>query len=53
MVPGNQNLTVQEFITYQVASDKEARFMDSLETSLIEKLRAEATIKVFEENLKW
>lgn len=52
-VPGNQNMTIQQFIAYQVASDKEAKFMDKLETDLIAKLRAEATIKTFDENLKW
>lgn len=52
-VPGNQNLTIQEFLTYQLAEEKEAQFMDTLETELIKKLRAEASIKIFEENLKW
>jgi parvulin-like peptidyl-prolyl isomerase len=52
-VPGNQNLTIQEFLMYQLAEEKEVRFMDSLESELIKKLRAEASIKVFEENLKW
>ena len=52
-VPGNQNMTVQQFITYQVASDKEAKFMDKLESDLITKLRTEASIKTFDENLKW
>ncbi|HCO48094.1 MAG TPA: hypothetical protein DIT55_01070 [Spirochaetaceae bacterium] len=52
-VPGNQNMTVQQFIAYQVASDKEAKFMDKLEAELITKLRSEATIKTFDENLKW
>ena len=52
-VPGNQNMTIQQFIAYQVASDKESKFMDALETDLIAKLRAEATIKTFDDNLKW
>ena len=52
-VPGNQNMTVQQFIAYQVASDKEGKFMDKLETDLIMKLRSEATIKTFDDNLKW
>jgi parvulin-like peptidyl-prolyl isomerase len=52
-VPGNQNVTVQQFITYQVAGDKEAKFMDKLETDLIAKLRSEASIKTFDDNLKW
>jgi hypothetical protein len=52
-VPGNQNMTIQEFIMYQVAEEREMRFMDSLEAELIEKLRTEATIKIFEDNLKW
>ena len=52
-VPGNQNMTLQEFLMYQVAEEKEMRFMDSLEAELIEKLRTEATIKIFEDNLKW
>ncbi len=53
LVPGNQSMTVQDFISYQVASDKESKFMDKLETDLIQKLKSEASIKIFEENLKW
>ena len=52
-VPGNQNVTVQQFITYQVSSDREAKFMEKLETDLILKLRSDASIKTFDENLKW
>jgi len=52
-VPGNQNMTIQQFIAYQVASAKEAQFMDKLEADLITKLRGEASIKTFDENLKW
>jgi parvulin-like peptidyl-prolyl isomerase len=52
-VPGNQNMTIQQYISYQVASDKEAKFMDKLEADLIGKLKSEATIKIFEDNMKW
>jgi parvulin-like peptidyl-prolyl isomerase len=52
-VPGNQNMTVQEFLAYQLASEKESAFMDKLEAELIAKLRTDASIKIFEENLKW
>jgi hypothetical protein len=52
-VPGNQNMTIQQFIAYQVASDKEAKFMDKLEADLIAKLRSEAVIKSYDDNLKW
>ncbi len=52
-VPGNQNMTVQEFLTYQLASEKESVFMDKLEADLIAKLRTEASIKIYDENLKW
>ena len=52
-VPGNQNMTVQDFLSYQVASDKEAKFMDKTEADLIAQLRSQAAIKTFEENLKW
>ncbi|MCX7026278.1 MAG: peptidyl-prolyl cis-trans isomerase [Spirochaetes bacterium] len=52
-VPGNQNMTVQEFLTYQVANDKESKFMDKLEVDLINQLQSEATIKIYDENLKW
>lgn len=51
-VPGNPNMTVQQFIAYQVTSDKEAKFMGQLENELITKLRSEASVKTFEENLK-
>jgi parvulin-like peptidyl-prolyl isomerase len=52
-VPGNQNMTVQDFLSYQVASDKESKFMDKTEADLIAQLRSEATIKTFDDNLKW
>ena len=52
-VPGNQNMTVQDFLSYQIASDKEAKFMDKTESDLITQLRAQAAIKIYEENLKW
>lgn len=52
-VPGNQNLTVQEFLSMQLAAEKEQNFMDQVETEVIEALRKEATIKIYEENLKW
>jgi parvulin-like peptidyl-prolyl isomerase len=50
-VPGNPNLTVQEFLAYQVAQRKQTELMDKFEADLIAQLRKEATIKVFEENL--
>ncbi|MCX8013935.1 MAG: peptidyl-prolyl cis-trans isomerase [Rectinema sp.] len=52
-VPGNQNMTVQEFLTYQLASEKEQQFMDATEADLIQALRKEATIKIYTENLNW
>ncbi|MEN6364256.1 MAG: peptidyl-prolyl cis-trans isomerase, partial [Rectinema sp.] len=50
-VPGNQNVTIQQYIAYQVAVGKQSDLMDKLETELITQLRKEATIKVYEENL--
>lgn len=52
-VPGNQNMTVQDFLIYQLAGEKEQKFMDTLEADLIQKLRNEASIKIYDENLKW
>ncbi len=52
-VPGNQNLTVQEFLAIQLAMEKEQTFLNKVETDLIESLRKEATIKVYPENLNW
>lgn len=52
-VPGNQNLTVQEFLAMQLASEKEQSFMNKTESDLIESLRKNATIKVYTENLNW
>ncbi len=52
-VPGNQNLTVQEFLAMQLASEKEQTFLNKVEADLIESLRKEATIKVYTENLSW
>lgn len=52
-VPGNPNMTVQQFLSYQITSEKQADFLDNLETELIQKLRKDATIKIFTENLTW
>jgi len=52
-VPGNQNLTVQEFLAMQLASEKQQNFLNTMESDLIESLRKEATIKVYSENLNW
>jgi parvulin-like peptidyl-prolyl isomerase len=52
-VPGNQNLTVQEFLAMQLASEKEQSFLNRMESDLIDSLRKEATIKVYTENLTW
>ncbi len=52
-VPGNPNMTIQQFLAIQVAQDKESSFLDKLETDLIAKLRTEASIKIFEEHLTW
>ncbi|MEN6491508.1 MAG: peptidyl-prolyl cis-trans isomerase [Rectinema sp.] len=52
-VPGNQNLTVQEFLAMQLASEKEQTFLNKTEADLIDSLRKEATIKVYAENLTW
>jgi len=52
-VPGNQNLTVQEFLAMQLASEKEQTFLNKMEADLIDSLRKEATIKVYTENLNW
>ncbi|MDX9827171.1 MAG: peptidyl-prolyl cis-trans isomerase [Spirochaetia bacterium] len=52
-VPGNPNMTIQQFLAVQVAQDKESSFLDTLEKELIAKLRTEANIKIFEENLTW
>ncbi len=52
-VPGNPNMTIQQFLAVQVAQDKQSTFLDTLEKELIEKLKAEASIKIFEEQLKW
>jgi len=52
-VPGNPNMTIQQFLAVLVAQDKESTFLDTLEKELIAKLRAEASIKIFEEHLTW
>jgi parvulin-like peptidyl-prolyl isomerase len=52
-VPGNQNLTVQEFLAIQLASEKQQAFLNKAEADLIEALRKEATIKIYSENLNW
>lgn len=52
-VPGNQNMTVQEFLAMQLASEKEQTFLNKIEAEVIESLRKEATIKIYNENLSW
>jgi len=52
-VPGNQNLTVQEFLAIQLSNEKQQAFLTKAETDLIESLRKEATIKIYTENLNW
>ncbi len=52
-VPGNQNLTVQEFLAMQLASEKEQIFLNKTESDLIASLRKQATIKIFTDNLNW
>lgn len=51
-VPGNPNMSIQQFLSYQIASDREEKLLDKLEGDLITKLREEAVIKIFEENIK-
>ncbi len=52
-VPGNQNLTVQEFLAMQLASEKEQNFLNKTESDLIASLRKQATVKIYTENLNW
>jgi parvulin-like peptidyl-prolyl isomerase len=52
-IPGNENVTVQQYIAYQLMNDKQAKFLSDAEADLVAKIRKEATIKVFDENLKW
>ena len=52
-VPGNQNVTVQDYLAYQLSVEKEQKFMDKLEADLILQLRKDASIKVFTENLNF
>jgi len=52
-VPGNESVTVQQYIAYQLMNEKQSKFLADAEAELVAKLRKEATIKVFDENLKW
>jgi len=52
-VPGNESVTVQQYIAYQLMNEKQSKFLADAEAELVTKLRKEATIKVFDENLKW
>ncbi|MCE5256946.1 MAG: peptidyl-prolyl cis-trans isomerase [Spirochaetaceae bacterium] len=52
-IPGNENVTVQQYIAYQLMNEKQSQFLSDAEAELVSKLRKEATIKIFEENLKW
>lgn len=50
-VPGNQGITVQQFLAIQISQERQGAALDTLEATLIAQLRKEATIKIFEENL--
>ena len=52
-IPGNENVTVQQYIAYQLLNDKQAKFLNDAEADLVAKIRKEATVKVFDENLSW
>lgn len=52
-IPGNENVTVQQYIAYQLLNDKQAKFLSDAEADLVAKIRKEATVKVFDENLSW
>lgn len=52
-VPGNPGATIQEYLAYQLAMEKQAKFMSDVETELITRLKADASIKIYEDNLKW
>ena len=52
-IPGNQNVTVQDYLAYQLSVEKEQKFMNKLESDLIVQLRKDAAIKVFTENLNF
>ena len=47
-IPGNENVTVQQYIAYQLMNDKQAKFLSDAEADLVAKIRKEATIKVFD-----
>lgn len=53
IVPGNPNMTIQQFLALQVAGEKQESLLNTLETDLITSLRSQASIKIFEEHLKW
>lgn len=52
-VPGNPSITIQQFLALQISQENQAKAMDRLEADLIAQLRVEATVKIFEENLKF
>jgi parvulin-like peptidyl-prolyl isomerase len=52
-IPGNENVTVQQYIAYQLMNEKQAKFLSDAEADLVAQIRKQATIKVFDENLTW
>lgn len=52
-IPGDQNTTVLEYLSYELSMQKQADFMDKIEADLIALIKKEAAIKIFDENIKF
>jgi len=52
-VPGQPNATVQDLIKYNIAMERQNAVLQKIQDGLVAQLRKEATVKIYEENLKF
>lgn len=52
-VPGQANATVQDYIKYNLAMERQNAVLQKIQEELIAKLRKEGSVKIFEENLSF
>lgn len=51
--PGNPQATIQDFLKYSLATERQSQVLAKLQEELIAQLRKEGTVKIYDENLKF
>jgi parvulin-like peptidyl-prolyl isomerase len=52
-IPGNPNATVQDYLKYQLMTQRQNEILAKIQSDLHDQLRSEGSVKVFEENLNF